>query len=1021
MPDRTWLRGAVSLLLTTSTLLGVNADIVGSCPGYVASNVQNGDGKITADLRLAGDACNAYGTDLTDLRLLVEYQTEQRLHVKIYDAEEKVYQVPAQVVSRPPSTFISEGCDMTFKLQADPFSFTVSRSSTGEILFDTSGSSLIFESQYLRLRTHLPADPNLYGLGESADSLRLPTSNYAHTFWNAGEPLIPKGQNLYGSHNIYYDHRGSNGTHSVFFMNSNGIEVKIDKDTDGGQYLEYNALGGVFDFYFMIGSTPKKTSMQYAELIGHAALMPYWGFGFHQCKYGWQDIYEVAGVVANYSAANIPLETMWTDIDYMKYRRTMSLDPLRFPLSKVRQVVDYLHEHQQHYIVMVDPAVARYPYTPFQQGISSDSFLRKQDGSLYTGVVWAGPSVFPDWFAPNTQDYWTEQFARFFSESDGVDIDGLWIDMNEASNFCDEVCRPNPTLFSIHETAPPRPPPARMHSPYDVPGFPEEFQPHCVAYVTFNVQANINSTEEFLLLMGDAFAIGQNEPHDSPQLWPYDTSPPVWNITVQLPARSTVTYQYVRYLYGTDGSYVRESQNRTVETQGCNSLWSPYEVFDLFEPTEEGALVRRRSPSLHSANQLERRQEPPNVTPGSMLGLRGRELLYPPYNISNYWPWGNLSVQTIATNVYHMNGLVEYDVHNLYGSMMSTASRIAMEHRRPGKRPLIITRSTFAGAGREVGHWFGDNASEWEDYRISIRQMIEFAALFQFPMVGTDVCGFNYNATEHLCSRWTTLGAFYPFFRNHADIGAAPQELYRWPLVGEAARNAISIRYRLLDYLYTAMYQQNQTGAPAINPLFFLYPEDANTFDIQQQFFFGDSILVSPVLSDNTTSVSAYIPDDIFYDFATLQPLRGHGERMAFDDIAYTEIPMHIRGGSIIPMRKKSANTTTELRKQSFTIVVAPGLDGTASGSLYFDDGQSLVQPAISDISFAYSADGNFTMDGSFDYDSGVSIESITLLGAEEEASGKSADLSFDSKTGSLTHKVQVSLQKSFATNLVRK
>lgn len=78
---------------------------------------------------------------------------------------------------------------------------------------------------------------------------------------------------------MYYDHRGQHGTHGVFLLNSNGMDIKIDKTKDGKQYLEYNTLGGVFDFYFFTGATPKDASIEYAKVVGLPAMQSYWTFG----------------------------------------------------------------------------------------------------------------------------------------------------------------------------------------------------------------------------------------------------------------------------------------------------------------------------------------------------------------------------------------------------------------------------------------------------------------------------------------------------------------------------------------------------------------------------------------------------------------------------------------------------------------------------------------------------------------------------------------------------------------------
>ena len=189
----------------------------------------------------------------------------------------------------------------------------------------------------------------------------------------------------------------------------------------------------------------------------------------------------------------------------------------------------------------------------------------------------------------------------------------------------------------------------------------------------------------------------------------------------------------------------------------------------------------------------------------------------------------------------------------------------------------------------------------------------------------------------------------------------------------------------MLDYFYTAFHKQTVDGTPSLCPMWFVYPNDTQALDIDLQFFWGDSVLVSPVTEENVTTVDIYLPDDIFYDYNNnFSIVRGNGSTITLSDIDYQTIPIHIRGGSILPLRAESANTTTELRKKGFNLVIAPDLDGTASGSLYLDEGESIEQPNTSLIDFTFT-NGQFAMTGSYGYDAGVNVEAITILGQAGE------------------------------------
>jgi alpha-glucosidase (family GH31 glycosyl hydrolase) len=290
-----------------------------------------------------------------------------------------------------------------------------------------------------------------------------------------------------------------------------------------------------------------------------------------------------------------------------------------------------------------------------------------------------------------------------------------------------------------------------------------------------------------------------------------------------------------------------------------------------------------------------------------------------------------------------------YDTHSLYGYLESKSTVEALQKAQPGRRGFVLSRSTFANSGAYVAHWLGDNVAKWEHLQHSIIGMLELS-MFGIAHTGPDICGFIGTPTVELCKRWMQAGAFYPYSRNHNDIQSPPQDPgYFGPDVAVPSREYMTIRYRILPYMYSLFYKANTQGTTVARPMFFEYPTDPATWPLDKQFMLGNAFLVAPIVDQGQAHPLVYMPHGFWYQWTagSVQHYdkcdKPTGEYVTVD----VDGPALLqRDGTVVPTQALNDGnivSTKFTRVQPFQLTVVPGCaDKQASGVLFWDDGDAI-------------------------------------------------------------------------------
>ena len=313
----------------------------------------------------------------------------------------------------------------------------------------------------------------------------------------------------------------------------------------------------------------------------------------------------------------------------------------------------------------------------------------------------------------------------------------------------------------------------------------------------------------------------------------------------------------------------------------------------------------------------------------------------------------------MAAGTINENGLLygpderKYAIYNTKPILSYTQNKMTFNYlkNKLGVRPFIISWSATMGSGKYNGHWLGDNTSNYKLMKNSLDGIFQFV-IYGIPMTGDDICGFFGESYGTLCNRWYNLGVFYPFSRNH---NSGNQDQFPWSFNDDDILNniiqAINYRYMLLRYIYSHLFSSSLNEKVGFfNPVFFSFPNDPESYNnINEKVMIGDSFILFPVFSDNTSDINCTFPPgkwNYFPDGKIL--LNEEDERTIELSGEFNIIHLYMKEGTIVPWQStldRYVANSYYLRFEKLNLIINPDRDNKAQGVIFFDnDGINTIE-----------------------------------------------------------------------------